>query len=133
MSYLANCLLYKIPCKTQQDANILLLLLYGRAFCIHNPLQIQPSVEFNGKIFRMGQFCITQKHMSNGFFMVFVSRWPTRCLLTLMAQLNALISLPQQVAGLIWKRSEPFLEKLSSGLNKHIKLYCFVENASDFE
>ncbi len=43
--------------------------------------------------------------------------------------LNALISLPQQVAGL----SEPFLEKLSSVLNKPIKLYRNVENASDFE
>ncbi len=50
-----------------------------------------------------------------------------------MAQLNALISLPQQVAGLIWKRSEPFLEKLPSGLNKRIKLYRYVKSASDFE
>ncbi len=68
----ANCLLYKIPKKTQIDANIdaniLLFLLYNRAFCINNPLHIQPSVEFNGKIFRMGQLCITQKHMSNEFF-----------------------------------------------------------------
>ncbi len=47
--------------------------------------------------------------------------------------LNALISLPQQVAGLMWKRSEPFLEKLSSELNKPIKFYRYVENASDFE
>ncbi len=47
--------------------------------------------------------------------------------------LNALISLPQQVAGLIWKRSEPFLEKLSSVLNKPIKFCRYVENASDFE
>ncbi len=57
-----------------------------------------------------------------------------RCLLTLMTQLNGLIvSLPQQVAGLIWKRSEPFLEKLSSVLNEPIKPYRYVENASDFE
>ncbi len=47
--------------------------------------------------------------------------------------LNALISLPQKVAGLIWKRSDPFLEKLSSVLNKLIKFYRYVENASDFE
>ncbi len=47
--------------------------------------------------------------------------------------LNALISLPQQVAGLVWKRSEPILEKLSSVLNKPIKFYRYVENASDFE
>ncbi len=47
--------------------------------------------------------------------------------------LNALISLPQQVAGLIGKRSEPFLEKLSSVLNKPIKFYRNVENASEFE
>ncbi len=47
--------------------------------------------------------------------------------------LNALISLPQQVAGLIWTRSEPFLEKLSSVLNKPIKFYRYVENASEFE
>ncbi len=46
---------------------------------------------------------------------------------------NALISLPQQVAGPIWKRYEPFLGKLSSVLNKPIKLYRYVENASDFE
>ncbi len=57
-----------MPYKTKLDANILLLLLYGRAFRINNPLHTQPSVEFNGKIFRMGQFCITQKHMSNEFF-----------------------------------------------------------------
>ncbi len=62
-----------------------------------------------------------------------VSRWPARCSLALMALLNALISLPQQVAGLFWKRSEPFLEELSSGLNKPIKLDRFVENASGFE
>ncbi len=66
-------------------------------------------------------------------FIVFESRWPAWCFLTLMAQLNALISLPQQVAGLIWKRSEPLLEKLSSGLNKPIKFYRYVENAPDFE
>ncbi len=66
-------------------------------------------------------------------FIVFVSRWPARCFLTLMGQLHALINLPQQVAGLIWKRSDPFLEKLSSGLNKPIKHYRYVENASDFE
>ncbi len=71
--------------------------------------------------------------MSNDFFIVFVSRWPVRCFLTLMTQLKTLISLPQQLAGLIWKRSEPFLEKLSSGLNKPIKLYGYVGNASDFE
>ncbi len=47
-----------------------------------------------------------------------------------MAKLNALNSLPQEVAGLIWKISEPLLEKLSY---KHIKLYRYVENASDFE
>ncbi len=64
---------------------------------------------------------------------MFVSRWPARCFLTLMAQLNALISLPQKVAGLILKRFEPFLEKLSSGLNKPMKLYHYIENASDFE
>ncbi len=64
---------------------------------------------------------------------MFESRWPACCFLTLMAQLNALISLPQQVAGLMWKRSEPVLEKLSSGLNKPIKLYRYVKNASDFE
>ncbi len=29
---------------------------------------------------------------------------------------------------LIWKRSEPFLEKLFSGLKKPIKLYRYVEN-----
>ncbi len=97
-------MLYKIPYKTQLDANILFLLLFGRAFRINNPLHIQPSAEFNGKIFR--------------------------CSVALMAQLNALISLPQQVAGLIWKRSEPFLEKPSC---KPIKFYCDVENASDFE
>ncbi len=56
----ANCLPYKIPYKTQLNANILLLLLYGRAFCINNPLHFQPSAEFNGKIFRMGHCCITQ-------------------------------------------------------------------------
>ncbi len=78
----------------------------------------------------MGQICITQKHMSNEFFFVFVCRWPARCSLALMVQLNALISLPQQVAGLIWKRSKPFLEKLSY---KPIKLYRYVENAPDFE
>ncbi len=64
---------------------------------------------------------------------MFVSRWPARYSLTIMAQLNALISLPQRVAGIIWKRSEPFLEKLSSGLNKPIKPYRYEENASDFE
>ncbi len=47
--------------------------------------------------------------------------------------LNALTSLPQQGARLIWKRSETFLEKLSSVLNKPIKCYRYVENASDFE
>ncbi len=47
--------------------------------------------------------------------------------------LNALISLPQQVAGLIWTRSEPFLEKLSSVFKKPIKFNRYVENASDFE
>ncbi len=61
-------LLNKIPYNTQFDANILLLLLYGRAFRINNLLHTQHSVEFNGKIFRMGQLCITQKHMSNEFF-----------------------------------------------------------------
>ncbi len=81
----------------------------------------------------MGQLCTTQKHMSNEFFIAFVGRWPAHCFLTLMAQLNAQISLPQQVAGLIWKRSKPFLEKLSSGLNKPIKLYRYVQNAPDFE
>ncbi len=45
--------------------------------------------------------------------------------------LNALISLPQQVVGLSGK--EPFLEKLSSVLNKPIKFYRYAENASDFE
>ncbi len=47
--------------------------------------------------------------------------------------LNALISLPQQLAGLIWKRSEPFLEKLSSVLNKPVKFNRYVDNAPDFE
>ncbi len=47
--------------------------------------------------------------------------------------LNALMSLPQQVAGPIWKRSETYLEKLSSVLNKPIKFHRYVENASDFE
>ncbi len=64
---------------------------------------------------------------------LFVSRWPARRFLALMVQLNALLSLPQQVSGRIWKISKPFLEKLSSGLNKPIKLFHFVENASDFE
>ncbi len=52
------------------DANILLILLYGRAFCINRPLHIQPTVEFNGKIFQMGQFCINQKHLSNELFLL---------------------------------------------------------------
>ncbi len=72
--------------------------------------------------------------MSNSFVLVvFESRWPARCFLALMAQLNALISLPQQVAGLIWKTSEPLPEKLSSVLNKPLKFYRYVENVSDFE
>ncbi len=61
---------------------------------------------------------------------MFVSRWPARCFVTVLAQLNAVISLPQQEAGLICKRSETFLEKISSGLNKPIKPYRYVENAS---
>ncbi len=54
----------------------------------------------------MGQFCINQKHAS-----FFCAR--------------------KQVTGalfLIWKRSEPFLEKLFSELKKPIKLYRYVEN-----
>ncbi len=38
----------------------------------------------------------------------------------------------KQVTGalfLIWKRSEPFIVKLSSGLEKPIKLFRYVENA----
>ncbi len=77
----------------------------------------------------MGQFFINHKHVNNEFTIVFASRWPARCFLTLMAQLNALIGLPQQVAVRIWKRSEPLLEKLSSGLKKPIRLYRYVENA----
>ncbi len=53
--------------------------------------------------------------------------------LDLNGRTNVLISLPQKVAGLIWKRSEPFLEKLSSGLNKPIKPSRYVENTADFE
>ncbi len=61
------------------------------------------KLELNGIIFRMGQFCIYQKPLSNELFFVFVSTWPARCFLALMAQLNALIILPQQVTGLVWK------------------------------
>ncbi len=62
--YKVNCLLYKISFKTQLDANILLLLPYGHAFCINNPLHIQPSVEFNGE---MGKcFRQIEKNSSDG-------------------------------------------------------------------
>ncbi len=65
------------------------------------------------RYFEWANFVTPKTHELRVVFIVFVSRWPARCFLTLMAQLNALISLPQQEAGLIWKRSEPFLEKLS--------------------
>ncbi len=45
-----------------------------------------------------------------------------RCFLTLMAQLNALISFTSTDSGVNWKRPVPFLEKHSSALNKPIKL-----------
>ncbi len=79
--------------------------------------------------FEWANFVPTQNTWVTVFFIVFVSRWPVRCSLTLMAQLNALYSLPQQEAPHIWKRSAAFLERHSSGLKKPNLLYHYVENA----
>ncbi len=131
MSYLAGVKLIVCFTKPLSRPNLMLIYYFYFYMAVRSVLIIHyiSNLLLNllEKIFRIGQCCITQ------------NTWVRSCFYCVWKQvagalfLNALISLPQQVAGLIWKRSGPFLEKLSSVLNKPIKFYRYVENASDFE